>query len=121
MSDADIILDDLVEAGRLVTLAEVKKMLEQAQEEREELTYEQKIAMEHARRFARLDLKTAEKLLVALKKGVPGVEEKYLFRVVDLLPHHEEDVRAIFQKSRVDISAEQVESIIELVDAHYTA
>src|SRR2546422_8403263 len=39
----------LFRSGRLVSLAEVKAMLEKSQGDREELTYEQKIALEHAK------------------------------------------------------------------------
>jgi len=121
MTDQDVILDDIVEEGRLVTLAEVKGMLEGAQETREELTYEQKIALEHARRFARLDVKTAEKLIADLRKVLPRAEEKYLFRVADLLPQHPDDVRAIFQKARMELADEDLERVIEAVDKHYVA
>lgn len=121
MSDTDVILDDLVEDGRLVSLAEVKQMLEAAQEGREELTYEQKIALEHARRFARLDDKTAAKLVAAIMKILPGVEEKYAVRVADLLPQHEDDVRAIFQKSRHELADEDIEKVLSIVDEHYVA
>ncbi len=120
MSDADVILDELVEDGRLVTLAEVKNMLEKAQKEREELTYEQKIAMEHASRFARVNKTTADKIVKDMRKAFPEMEEKFAFRVADLCPNHPEDVMSIFQKSRFDISDEDVQSIIAIVDEHYT-
>lgn len=121
MADQDIILDDVVEEGRLVTLAQVKEMLEKAQTEREELTYEQKIALEHARRFARLEAGPASKLVADLRKAVPEAEEKYLYRVADLLPVHADDVRAIFQKARGDLDDAQIEKLIAAVDKHYVA
>lgn len=121
MADQDIILDDVVEEGRLVTLAEVKQMLEKAQQEREELTYEQKIALEHARRFARLDVETANKLVADLRKAVPDAEDKYVYRIADLLPVHPDDVRSIFQKARGDLDDAQIEKMIAAVDKHYVA
>ncbi len=117
----DVILDDLVEDGRLVTLAEVKDMLTTAQENREELTYEQKIAMEHARRFARVDVDGAKAIVKGVMEAVPEAEEKFAIRIADLVPHHPDDVHAIFQKSRVDLTDEQVQAIIDVVDANYVA
>src|SRR5688572_20241580 len=117
----DIILDEVVEEGRLVSLAEVKQMLEKAQDEREELTYEQKIALEHARRFARLDVKTVEKLVPDLRKATPEAEDKYLFRLADLLPVHADDVRSIFQKARTELEDAEIEKVIAAVDKHYVA
>ena len=121
MSDVDVILEDAVEEGRLVSLAEVKAMLEKAQTDRTELTYEQKIALEHARRFARVDAATARKIADAIAAAMPGIEEKFAIRVADLLPQHPDDVRAIFQKSRHDLSDEDVAKVLAVVDEHYTA
>ena len=121
MSDADVILEETVEEGRLVSLAEVKAMLEKAQKDRAELTYEQKIALEHAKRFARVDAKTAKALTAAVLAAMPGLEEKFALRVADLLPQHPDDVRAIFQKSRHDVSDDDVAKVLAVVDEHYTA
>ncbi len=121
MSDADVILDEVVEEGRLVTLAEVKTMLEGAAEVREDMTYEQKIALEHARRFARLDEKKAQNVVKGVQKIVPEAEQKYAVRIADLLPVHPDDVRSIFQKARLELSDEQVEKIIDVVDENYVA
>ena len=121
MSDADVILEEAVEAGRLVSLGEVKAMLEKAQTDRAELTYEQKIALEHAKRFARIDGKTAKKLAAEVAAALPGLEEKFCLRVADLLPQHPDDVRAILQKSRHDLNDGEIAKIIAIVDAHYTA
>jgi DNA-directed RNA polymerase subunit F len=121
MSDADVILEEAVEEGRLVSLAEVKAMLEKAQKDRAELTYEQKIALEHAKRFARVDPKVAQAVSKAVQGALPGVEEKFALRVADLLPQHADDVRAIFQKSRHELTDDDVAKILALVDEHYTA
>ena len=121
MSDADVILEETVEEGRLVSLAEVKAMLETAQKDRAELTYEQKIALEHAKRFARVDAKTAKALTAAVVAAMPGLEEKFALRVADLLPQHPDDVKAIFQKSRHDLSDDDVAKVLAVVDEHYTA
>lgn len=121
MSDVDVILEEQAEEGRLVSLAEVKAMLEKAQKERAELTYEQKIALEHAKRFARVDAKVARKLAEAVAAALPGVEEKFALRVADLLPQHPDDVKAIFQKSRHELTEADVAKVLAIVDEHYTA
>ena len=120
MSD-DVILEELQESGRLVSLAEVKTMLSHAQETREELTYEQKIALEHARRFSRLDEKTANALIKDILAAYPQMEEKYAYRIADLLPQHPEDVMGILQKARLDLSEDDCEKILDIVDKHYVA
>lgn len=121
MSDADVILEEAVESGRLVSLAEVKAMLEKAQIDRTELTYEQKIALEHAKRFARVEGKVARAIAEGVSKTLPGLEDKFCIRVADLLPQHPDDVRAILQKSRHDLNDEEIAKVIAIVDEHYTA
>lgn len=120
MSD-DIILEEIQEEGRLVSLAEVKQMLEAAGEERDELTYEQKIALEHARRFSRLDPKTATALKDDLLKAFPGMDEKFALRICDLVPQHPEDVLAVLQKARMELSEDDAEKVLDIVDKHYVA
>ena len=121
MVDADIILEAEVEEGRLVPLADVKAMLEKAQKDRTDLTYEQKIALEHSRRFARVDAATARKIVADVSAALPGIEGKFAVRVADLLPQHADDVRAIFQKSRHELAEGDLEKILAIVDQHYTA
>ena len=121
MAEADIILEEAVEEGRLVSLAEVKAMLEKSQGEREDLTYEQKIALEHAKRFARVEPKVARAISDEVRTALPDLEEKYAVRIADLLPQHPDDVRAILQKSRHELSDADIEGVIGIVDKHYTA
>jgi DNA-directed RNA polymerase subunit F len=121
MAAEDVILEEAVEEGRLVSLAEVKTMLEEAQRTRKDLTYEQKIALEHAKRFARVDGKTAVAIAQEVRAKMPDLEEKYAVRIADLLPQHPDDVRAILQKSRHELSDADIESVIAIVDKHYTA
>jgi len=121
MADADIILEEAVEEGRLVSLAEVKAMLEKSQADREELTYEQKIALEHAKRFARVEPKVAKAIAEEVRSTLSDLEEKYAVRIADLLPQHPDDVRAILQKSRHELSDADIEAVIGIVDKHYTA
>ena len=54
-----------MEDKKIVTLAEVKDILTERQKDGE-LTAEQKLAMEHTQRFARMDSKKAKKLVKEL-------------------------------------------------------
>lgn len=108
------------EEGRMVSLAEVKMMLIQAQQEREELTYEQKLALEHSLRFSRLDPDSAKKLIADLQDEIPEITPTYAYKVADLCPVERDDVRAIFAKSRITIGDDQVDKIIETVLKFHT-
>ena len=51
---------------KLVSLAEVKNILKKASKERKELLYEQRIALEHAQKFAKLPVKKTNDLIKEL-------------------------------------------------------
>ena len=106
------------ETGRIVSLAEVKNMLKKISKERKELIYEQKIALEHAERFARLSAKQTKDLIAELMK-VEHVEEIHAYKIADILPKTEDDVKAIFAKERYTPNEKEIKTILEIVKKHY--
>lgn len=104
---------------QLVSLAEVKNMLQKAQRERDELTYEQNIALEHAQKFARLPANKTEDLIKDLLK-IERLEERHAYKIADLMPLHEDDVKTIFAKERFSLSKNDIKKIVDTVNKHYT-
>ncbi len=102
---------------RLVTLAEVKETLEHESKERTELTNEQKVALDHAGKFAKLSAKEAQKLLAELKE-LDFVSETVSYRIVDVCPQYPEDVRALFAKERLILDKKQIDQVIAAVKKH---
>lgn len=105
---------------RVVTLTEVKEVLEKAEAERGELTYEQKLALEHARRFARYTPETLPKLLAELKQN-PKIDTLMAVRIADMAPMHPDDVRALFAKARTNLDESEVQKVIESVRRYLAA
>jgi DNA-directed RNA polymerase subunit F len=108
---------EMEETGKLVSLAEVKNMLKKISKERKELIYEQKIALEHAERFARLSAKQTKDLIAELMK-VEHVEEMQAYKIADILPNTEDDVKAIFAKERYTPNDKEIKTILEIVKKH---
>lgn len=105
-----------MEEKRVATLAEVKEILVDRQEERE-LTPEQKLALEHCQRFARVDSKKAKKLMKDLSElGV--VSDANAAKICDLMPTHPDDVRVIFAKERTNLDKKDVEKILSIVQKY---
>ena len=104
--------------GRLVTLAEVRDVLEKEQADRkEELSYEQKLALEHAKVFGRIHTDQALSLLKDIR-GLGVFSEESAHRLVDTLPTNADDLRAVLHKDKTNLSKEQVDKVIELVLAY---
>jgi DNA-directed RNA polymerase subunit F len=108
---------EMEETGKIVSLAEVKNMLKKISKERKELIYEQKIALEHAERFARLSAKQTKDLITELMK-VEHVEELQAYKIADILPNTEDDVKAIFAKERYTPNDKEIKTILEIVKKH---
>jgi len=104
-----------MEKERYVSIAEVKDILKRIQKEREELTYEQKVALCHAEAFARLSVSKTKGLIKELLENIDKIEERHAYKIADLLPTHEEDVKLIFAKERVNLDEEDIRKIIEIV------
>lgn len=102
------------EKARLVTLAEAKNILKKAGKERKELIYEQKIALEHAQKFATLSLKDTQTLIKELR-ALERIEENHAYKIADLLPSTADDVKAIFAKERVTPNEKDIKAILEIV------
>jgi DNA-directed RNA polymerase subunit F len=105
-----------MEDKKMATLAEVKEILLERQEE-QELTAEQKLALEHCQKFSRLDAKKAKKLLKEL--GELGfVTEPNAVKIVDVMPSHPDDVRVIFAKERASLEKKDIEKILSVVEKY---
>ncbi|MFQ6107546.1 MAG: RNA polymerase Rpb4 family protein [Thermoplasmata archaeon] len=101
---------------RLLSLGEVKKLLEKESKERE-LSPEQMLALQHTEAFARLSPAKAKKLVNELVK-IEHVSEFHAFKIADLLPTHPDDVRAIFAKERFTLGKEEIEKVIKTVEKY---
>jgi DNA-directed RNA polymerase subunit F len=113
-----------VEDEELLTLSEVRDILNRIKEEREkagqELRYEQKRAVEHANLFARVGAKESRDMvneLLTLEKMKPDIAVK----IASLCPRTKDDVRAIYAKERYTLSDAELKAILDIVDKYIQA
>jgi len=106
------------ETGKLVSLSEVKNMLKKIEKERKELIYEQRIALEHAQKFAKLSVKQTKDLIKDLMK-LENIEETHAYKIADILPTSEDDVKAIFAKERYTPNESEIKKILDIVGKYY--
>ena len=106
------------EDGRLVSLSEVKNMLKKIEKERKELIYEQRIALEHAQKFAKLSVKQTKDLIKDLMK-LENIGESHAYKIADILPTTEDDVKAIFAKERFTLSESEIKNILKVIGKYY--
>jgi len=99
---------------KLLSLGEVKKLLEKEAKVRE-LAPEQLLALQHSEAFARLSSAKVKKLVKELTK-IEHVNEFHAYKIADLLPTHPDDVRAVFAKERFTLGKEEIEMVIKVVE-----
>lgn len=103
--------------AQLISISEVKNILTKVEKERKELLYEQRIALEHAQKFSKLPVSKTKALIDELKK-VPGVEEAQAYKIADISPENDDDIRTLFAKERVTISSDSIKKIIDLINKY---
>lgn len=89
--------------------------LELLQERDEEnLSHEQKIALENLSRNTHVeDLDTLAELHEELVE-IESLKEKHVYKLLELLPQYESTVRSVFSKERVKLDDSEVEEILSI-------
>lgn len=101
---------------RYVSLAEVRDLLA-AESERRELLTSQKAALDHAQTVSTIPLDSAQKIIEEVSQ-IEDVTDAIAVKIADMLPQYPEDVRAIFQKERINLDPEKVDAIIAIVEKY---
>ena len=103
--------------ARPVSLSEVKNILRKVEKDREELNYEQRTALEHANMFAKLPVKKTEEMIKELLK-IEFIQEFHAYKIADILPKNQDDVRTIFAKERITLNENKIKDIINIVSKY---
>ena len=101
------------EDSRIVPLSEVRKMLE-GEEKAREMSYEQRLALEHARHFSNTEPGVDGKLVKKLM-NIERINEPLAVKIVEVYPKNENEVRAIFSKERFNLEPEEIQEIIKIL------
>ena len=101
-----------VEEEDYVYPVEALEVLEEKDEE--ELTHEQKIALENLTRHTKIDdIGTLEELHEELSE-IESLKEKHIYKLLEVVPQHESTVRSVFSKERVKLDDSEIEDILEI-------
>jgi len=106
--------------------ASVRDTLVDTQERRGFLTYEQKLALQHAEWAAstnRNGFKTETKVFKQMFDAFSEIEKisKYpeiSAKLAEMMPVHADDVRAVLASKRIAVDAEEIEQMIDIVRQH---
>ncbi len=102
----------------LLTLPDVRSILNQIKEEREkeekELGYELRKAIAHAEMFSKLDPEKSHELVNELMK-LEKMKTEIALKIAEILPLSNDEIRSIYAKERYTLSEPELKQILELV------
>ncbi|RQW80620.1 MAG: RNA polymerase Rpb4 family protein [Methanothrix sp.] len=101
----------------LLTLAEVKELLDQIRlnrAEEEELGYELRRAIRHAEIFAKGTAEESRQMVAELVK-LEKMTREIAVKIADVRPITKDELRAIYAKERFTLSEEELDGILEIV------
>jgi DNA-directed RNA polymerase subunit F len=96
-----------------ITIGEVSEILKK--KDPETMIYEQKVALDHLQKFAKLKAKDARKLVEEIIKLNEKFKLHHAVKVADLLPVDGGDIKAIFAKERFSLSKDEIKALLEVV------
>jgi DNA-directed RNA polymerase subunit F len=101
---------------QIISDAEAKKILED-RSNISELKHEQKNALSLLKKFVKIDVESAKKMIEELK-SVGKLREKQIIEIVNILPQDRDDLRTILQKEYTMFTNEELEKILEIVKSN---
>ncbi len=100
---------------RLITVPEVKKILETIGEE--SLDQFQRRSLDFASKFSKLDAKTAKELVKKLTSNL-ALEESEAVEIVNCMPESIEEIRTFLAGGRKIIETSKLEAILTLLNEY---
>ena len=106
-----------------VDYATVRATLQEASKRRGILSYEQKMALQHAEWAAsddRVGFKTEAKVFTGLYKDLLKIEKlakapSIAAKIAEMMPIHAEELRAILASKRIAMDSGEIEAVIDIV------
>jgi DNA-directed RNA polymerase subunit F len=101
----------------LLTMAEVREILEQVRQKRadeEELGYELRRAIRHAELFSKGTAEESQAMVAELIK-LEKMNKEIAVKIADIRPITKDELRAIYAKERFTLSEEELDNILDIV------
>lgn len=96
-----------------INTAEAKEVMV-SRENAGELVYEQKLAVEHLKKFTKLKIEDAKKMAEELS-SVTRMSPEILAQIVNLLPKNIDEIRIIFARERFSLKEDETKKILEII------
>lgn len=99
--------------SRPVTISEAKEIMLKKEKEKE-LNYEQKLALEHLKKFAKLKKEDIEKIAEEINSFI-RLSPEILIQILTILPKNTDELRLIISKEKFTLKEEEINKILEII------
>lgn len=98
-----------------VRAKEAKKVLEKR--DKEEMTYEQRMALEATKKQVKTNIKDEEELIEELKDlNIRRLKDRTIHKLIEVLPRTMTEIRTV--ASNTDLRDKELEEILEIIKDH---
>jgi len=94
-------------------MAEAKKIM-LSHGKKKELSYEQKLALDHLNKFTKMSASDAKKFLGELSQ-VLRMSDETMVKILDLAPKTPDELRMIFTREKFSLKDKEIKKILEIV------
>jgi len=99
-----------------ISMGEARIIMEK-QEKNRELNYEQKLALEHLKKFTKLKDKEAEKLIEELGCIVKMLPDTAV-QLINILPKTADELRLIFSREKFSLKEDEIKKILDVLSKY---
>ena len=96
-----------------ISMAESKDILSN-REKKKELSYKQKLALEHLNKFTKLKPEEAKKLLEELS-SVLRMSQETVVQILNFMPKNPDELRMIFSREKFSLKEDEINKILEII------
>lgn len=96
-----------------VSMAEAKEIMTSLEKEKE-LNYEQKLALEHLKKFTKLKALDAKKFLEEIS-SILRMSPETLVQIANIMPKNADELRMIFAREKFSLKEEEINKILEII------
>ena len=97
-----------------IPLSTVRKILRK--QNKETMTYEQKMALEHAEEFTKLNESEGNKLITDLKAlNMSKLKEELIVKIADVAPKNKDELKLILSASKISFKDEEMQQVLDVI------
>ena len=90
---------------------------EMTEDRAKELSFEKRASLDHVAAFSKIEKEKAHEMVSKLME-LERVNDAHAFKISELMPRDETELRAVFAKDRFTLEPEELKKILDIIDSY---